>query len=130
MNMLNREEHKTMNGITKITITLAIMMAVMPAFAEDAPRFHINTVIDAVSDLKGYAGGSITAVTGEFGPPSAAWFNPGNAAEIDYIYIGDSKVVTFHVAKEGKMVNKAVSADRSAWESRTCRSYPDCPSAA
>ncbi len=113
--------------ITIVAMFIAIVALPINAFSEDAPLFQIVVGADAVANLESYEGGSITAITDTLGAPSAAWFNPSDETLIDYIYVGQSNVLTFQVLKETKAVSKVLSEARGSWENGGCHAYPKCP---
>ncbi|GEM_PF-7126978 len=116
------------NWASVITVIIAFV-TLTPAigFSEEPPLFQIVASADSISDTKPFVGGAINVVTDQLGAPSAAWFNTKDDTLIDYIYVGTSKVLTFQVAKEGKIIGKVLSDPRSSWENGACRAYPKCP---
>lgn len=107
---------------------IAIMLLIPSVVhSEDAPLFHVVAAADSVTDTETYVGGSVATATDALGAPSATWFNPTDQALIDYIYVGQSVVLTFQVSKEGKTVSHVLSEARSSWENGGCRAYPKCP---
>lgn len=118
---------KRKNEIIVVAIAAITLLCPTLCFSEDAPLFQIVQAADSAENLESYVDGSITAVTGTLGAPSATWFNTKDESLIDYIYVGASVVLTFQVVKEGKMVSKVLSDSRSAWESGACLAYPECP---
>ena len=92
-------------------------------FAKD---FHINAQSDSLSDkeAKQYIGSSIGSVTQVLGSPSMVRNNRGDETKIDYIYIGNGKVYTFEVLKEGKEVTGYKKDSRGSWEGGVYPAYP------
>lgn len=123
---------KTIKGngrrvITTVLTGLMLAFSAGIAVSEEVSLFHVNALSDGASDLSKYVNGAISTVTGDLGAPSAVWFNSKDGDLIDYIYIGKTAVVTFHVLKEGKTVSKQDTKPRSEWESSVCPKYKDCP---
>ena len=126
------EEMKTSKGngrrvIRTVLACLALVLVAGIAVSEEPSLFQINLLSDSVADLSKYVDGAVSAVTGDLGAPSAVWFSPSDTTLIDYIYIGDSVVITFHVLREGKTVSNQESKLRSEWENSVCLKYKDCP---
>lgn len=112
--------------ITTAILALILLFPVL-AHSEDAPLFQVVAGADSLTNLESYKGGSITTITDALGAPSAAWFNPNDETLIDYIYVGQNKVLTFQVLKETKGVSEVLSDVRSSWENNGCLAYPKCP---
>ena len=97
------------------------------SFGVEPPKFQIIAAADSTANIESYVDSSISSATGTLGAPSAAWFNPKDDTLIDYIYVGNNIVHTFHVLKEGKNVKSVESKPRAEWETGVCPKYKECP---
>ena len=89
-------------------------------------EFHINPLADSAKkkEIEKYVGSAISSVTAELGSPSMVRDNTSDPASVDYVYIGNKKVNTFVVQRDGKQITAAYQDNRGNWEGGVFPRYP------
>ena len=110
-------------------VVLLVAVGFLASFqTAGAATFHINAEADVLTatGANAYVGGSIASVTRAFGSPSVIRHNVSDpSGKIDYMYVGNSQVVTFVASKaSGKAVLSTGVQGRGAWEAGAWLSYP------
>ena len=116
---------RVVNSVLVIATALILTLPASYLLADEL--FQVVAAVDSAADVQSFQDKPISMVTDALGAPSAAWFNPTDETLIDYSYVGQSTVLTFHVLKDGKNIQEVESDSRSGWENGGCMTYPECP---